>query len=83
MSSYGLKKMYIVSKNGVLNSLIYWRNAVKAIYQERFASNLKFKKIITVANEDIENGQLRYISLKFVLKKVINIKLPFKQNITF
>ena len=43
MSSYGLKKMYIVSKNGVLNSLIYWRNAVKAIYQERFASNLKLK----------------------------------------
>ena len=41
MSSYGLSKMYIVSKNGVLNSLISWRNAVKAIEQERFAANLK------------------------------------------
>ena len=30
-----------------------------------------------MANEDIENGQLRKISLKFVLKKVMNIKLPF------
>ena len=53
-------EQYIVSKNGVPNSHdISWRNAVKAIDQERFATNLKFNKIISAANEDIENGQLR------------------------
>ena len=41
MSSYGLSRMYIVSKNGVLNSLKSWRNAVKEIEKERFAANLK------------------------------------------
>ena len=49
-----------MSKNGVTYSHdISWRNSVKGIDQERFAANLKFKKIITAANEIIENGQLR------------------------
>ena len=36
----GLRKMYIVSKNWVLNS-----HDVKAIDQERFAANVEFKKL--------------------------------------
>jgi hypothetical protein len=53
-------EQYIVSKNGVANSHeVSWRNAVKAIDQERFAANKILKKIIAEANEDIANGQLR------------------------
>ena len=55
----GLSKMYFVGKNVPNSHDISWRNSVKGIDQERFAANLKFKKIITAANEIIENGQLR------------------------
>ena len=35
-----LKRITVVSKNGVANSHeVSWRNAVKAIDQERFAAN--------------------------------------------
>ena len=53
-------EQYIVSKNGVTNSHdTSWRNAVKAMDQERSASNIKLKKIFAAVNEDIANGQLR------------------------
>ena len=56
----GEMEQYIVSKNGVTNSHdTSWRNAVKAMDQERSASNIKLKKIFAAVNEDIANGQLR------------------------